>query len=563
MRPATVHGKCAVCELCWRLLRGKATSGLGDAVKRIVPNGSSLAISRGIASAIRDPDDRLYLWLHLTSTLKPGGHDRHARVLLSALVDELRNLDVPDLQALDGTASSVRAYGDCEVCGRHRLIAGTVGGLSHCDRCLRTNPDTFRACDRCGTLEYPSRTGLCRHCRAHNILDETFTAELLKDKPELAAVYHRLRQTEGTYLFNAIKSRTSWLLLTTLIRHPEGISHAVLDSLGSPTATRYLRSFLVRSGVLPERDENLHRFEDWVTQQSTRIEVNDDRLMFLRFARFRHLRRARHQARTAAEVANDRRELRLVVTLLTWLQAGGRTLRSATHADFNEWLATTPDGEWVKPFTDWCCVSGITHGFEVPARVRSANSLNGLDTSEHLDLIRRTFDPAAPIPSRDRLAAGLVLLFGVRVHQIARLSLNDITTESRRTRILIGTDPLELPEPLGEYARAAGAGSTITAFGGTTTDTAWLYPGRVHGSPLTPASVAVRLRAIGISPNAARRTALTQLALQLPPVVLSRLIGININTACSWAIIVGSATSNYAAVLNERSGLSAHFEAVR
>jgi hypothetical protein len=50
---------------------------------------------------------------------------------------------------------------------------------------------------------------------------------------------------------------------------------------------------------------------------------------------------------------------------------------------------------------------------------------------------------------------------------------------------------------------------TTTSFGGPTNDGVWLYPGRVHGSPLTAASIALRLRNIGVPPSVARRTALT------------------------------------------------------
>jgi hypothetical protein len=64
--------------------------------------------------------------------------------------------------------------------------------------------------------------------------------------------------------------------------------------------------------------------------------------------------------------------------------------------------------------------------------------------------------------------------------------------------------------------------------------TPWLFPGRHAGRLAGPVVLGERLRAIGIEPIRMRNTARAQLAAEIPPALLSELIGVNATTAtCS------------------------------
>jgi hypothetical protein len=81
----------------------------------------------------------------------------------------------------------------------------------------------------------------------------------------------------------------------------------------------------------------------------------------------------------------------------------------------------------------------------------------------------------------------------------------------------------------------------------------WLFPGRIPGRPLSIGRLKGRLAAIGVVGRPARNTALIDLASQLPPAVLARLLGIDINTAGAWADRAARSGATYAADLTRRA----------
>ncbi|MGZ3357668.1 MAG: hypothetical protein ACXVBO_22865, partial [Isosphaeraceae bacterium] len=83
-------------------------------------------------------------------------------------------------------------------------------------------------------------------------------------------------------------------------------------------------------------------------------------------------------------------------------------------------------------------------------------------------------------------------------------------------------------------ARAAIAARSVARFGGIGEDHEWLFPGPIHGRPITTSTMTRRLRAIGLEPAPARSAAMGQLAMQLPPAILARLTGITVARAAVW-----------------------------
>jgi len=79
------------------------------------------------------------------------------------------------------------------------------------------------------------------------------------------------------------------------------------------------------------------------------------------------------------------------------------------------------------------------------------------------------------------------------------------------------------------------------------------YRSRTPGRPLSIGRLKARLAAIGVIGRTARNTALIDLASQLPPAVLARLLGIDINTAGSWAERAARSGAAYAADLTRRA----------
>jgi hypothetical protein len=66
------------------------------------------------------------------------------------------------------------------------------------------------------------------------------------------------------------------------------------------------------------------------------------------------------------------------------------------------------------------------------------------------------------------------------------------------------------------------------------TSPTWLFPGRLAGRPTAATTLTQRLRAHDIDVKTARNTAVLTLAADLPAAVLSKILGIHINTAIDW-----------------------------
>jgi hypothetical protein len=89
---------------------------------------------------------------------------------------------------------------------------------------------------------------------------------------------------------------------------------------------------------------------------------------------------------------------------------------------------------------------------------------------------------------------------------------------------MLGAEPLDLPSPLDELVHQLADNRRGHAVVGHTDNHPWLFPGGAPARPVTAAHLMVRLRPLGIQARAARSTALMDLAAQLPPVVLSKLL---------------------------------------
>ncbi len=75
----------------------------------------------------------------------------------------------------------------------------------------------------------------------------------------------------------------------------------------------------------------------------------------------------------------------------------------------------------------------------------------------------------------------------------------------------------------------------------------WLFPGRQAGRPIGPVVLGERLRAIGIEPRDMRNSARAQLAAEIPPALLGKLIGVSASTATRWAVFTSVNWTAYAA----------------
>lgn len=390
----------------------------------------------------------------------------------------------------------------CSDCGRSRYVVGRADGAPLCDYCYRFNPASFRDCRLCNTRTKLVR-GLCPPCTAAGCLSKLFTAELLRGSAEVQALHAALLAADPARVVRAFQRTGSVELLRTVLNQKENRTHAFLDAAGPDQATRGVRSLLVEHSLLPARDNNMARFKQWIVTAAQDVNDPAERQAFHQFARWRHLRelRQRPQPLSSSLINSRRRELRIVIELLTWAAKRGRSLAILSQADIDEWLATGHgERHRVKSFLVWAQRNDNCQKLHIPRRERTGLAVTGLDSGTRLKLLETLLDADTSVRPATAFAAAMALLYGARPHQLTALQVTDILPRADDTYVRLGTDPLLVPARVGEMARAILHDRTAPRLFGNVSDAQWLFPGSRPGQPLTTAALTKRLRAVGVQP---------------------------------------------------------------
>ncbi|MFA5942832.1 MAG: hypothetical protein WC798_04185, partial [Candidatus Paceibacterota bacterium] len=179
-------------------------------------------------------------------------------------------------------------------------------------------------------------------------------------------------------------------LLRTLAECGETVTHDLLDALPPGRQVNYIREILVRTSVLPMRNERLERLEPWLDRYLA-DQPADHTLMVRNYAVWYLLHRARRSPRplVTAGAARIRRRVRVALEFLTWCDARGRSLTDIDQGDVDTWLAT---GDWrrpeVRPFLHWTTQRRITGAVSAPAPKPAPPSVF-IDEATHLEQLHR------------------------------------------------------------------------------------------------------------------------------------------------------------------------------
>lgn len=443
----------------------------------------------------------------------------------------------------------------CTSCGDDRIVNGRIDGRPFCPLCYPKQPESFRPCTSCGTVARLIAK-LCPRCRADQMIREMIPDHLAAADArigELRARWFLGAPTKVIYAFE--RGTVACTLITRLLATPELRTHEYLDKAGSENQTRSVRSVLVDHGLLPPRDELLARFETWLTEALQAIADPSERRQVTQYSRWRHLRLLRKNTMPirAGQLSWRRIEITGIIELLDWAHRRGGSLASLSQADLDEWLA---DGArpHLHHFVKWTSKRHLTRALAAPAPKNSTLSPRGISDAERWRLLADvTADPA--IDPHTKFAAGLMLMFGVRAVRIVQLRAEDITLTEDGVLVRLGEAPLVLPAELAPAAAGAARNRTAPRMFVESIEQEWLFPGARAGQHMASSTLNDRLCAVGIPPRLARASALIALAQELPPVVLSRLTGLEITSAIAWSNAIAANNSSYAAEVIERVGV--------
>lgn len=447
--------------------------------------------------------------------------------------------------------SALRHRGVCADCGAERRLVSPPGPAAvRCCDCAGI--PAMHTCGECGREDKLYERGRCDRCALARRATEAMAG------PD-GAVPAILKGLHDTIVASASPRKAlNWLrrgagspILTELARGSLALSHEALDAHGQHRAANHVRQMLVAHGVLGHRDEQLHALEQLTAATVAGVARPDDRKTVAAFATWRVLRRVRRRAennttgRTA--ISHARNQVIGAVRFLDWLADHDLTLATCTQGDLELWLATGPRSRHdIHHFLQWTSERKLSVKLKIPP-VRSGPG-DVLDAETRWEIIAKLLrEPGVDIA--DRVAGSFVLLYAQPLSRIAVMTVDAVTVTTAEVSVRFGAQDVIVPSPLSDHVTALVDTGRVHHQGiGSTPTSRWLFPGHLPGRPITALRLGQRLTAFGIDARAARRAAQTQLAAQVPAVVLAEMLGITIRTAVDWVHVAGGDWANYAAL---------------
>jgi hypothetical protein len=446
--------------------------------------------------------------------------------------------------------AALRHRAQCASCGQlRRLVAPPGPDADTCASCAG-QPVTC-ACTDCGAEDKLYERGRCERCSLRRRAGALLAGPGGDVPAALLPVFDAICASRTP------KSALNWLrnsggaaILAQVASGTLPATHQALDAHPRRRAADQLRQALVAGGVLPPRDEELARTEQWLAVLLASISEPEHRRLVHAYATWQVMRRLRASAasgrRPRTYTAHARNNIRAAADFTTWLARHGRTLRQCRQADVDDWLLTGPAACQVRDFLSWAAAHGNCTELQIPGQARHDGAAAAQD--ERWALAARLLHDDT-LDLTDRAAGCLVLLYGQQLSRIAAMTTSQVTSRGNTIGVRFGRHDAPVPGPLGVILTeliSAGRSHTGT---GSPASTPWLFPGGLPGQPITPARLGERLRNLGIYAMAGRRAALTDLAAQLPAAVLADLLHLSPGTAVRWTREAGADWTRYAAQL--------------
>ncbi|MBB5085294.1 hypothetical protein [Nonomuraea endophytica] len=326
------------------------------------------------------------------------------------------------------------------------------------------------------------------------------------------------------------------------------LTHEAFSALPRSSSVTYLRELLMATGLLPQRNPELLKFDEWTTDLLSRIEASDDRQALATYIKWHHRHRILRQLDSGAlrPSAWDaaRQQTRTATDFLNWLRSRGSTLAECTQRDIDDWFATGPTTRLLaRIFMTFAIRRRLCPSLRIPTPPKA--SPDAQPQAERLALLRRLFTDDT-LPPINRVVGLLVLLYAQPATRIAHIKVNDVTVRDEQVFLQIAEEHLPLPEPLDRLItdliaqrRNMGTAANPTS--------PWLFPGQRPGRPITVNRLRDRLRDLGIT-RSSRVAAFNELLREIPAPVLADLVGCNPGFAAARASTLANDWNTYAAL---------------
>jgi hypothetical protein len=411
-------------------------------------------------------------------------------------------------------------------------------------------PAAFRC--GCGRDVTAGEHGRCWWCVLTDLVNDVLAV------PGGEVPIHLQPLAQGLVSMRRPQSGVAWLRRSAIARQTLrdlahgriACSHAALDAVGADRAVEYLRSLLVRYGVLPPRDRRLADFQRWAAAKLDAITDADHRQLLERFVRWRLLRHLRSRGATTplghGPYQRAKQHLTVAIVFLRWLANRGHQLGECTQHDLDQWFGRGPTTrQHAIAFLSWAAQQRILRSVDLPVINTSGTDTAPPTSRARLEAIRLLLlDQTLALD--DRIAGCLVALYGQQASRIVTLRSTEVSCTDGATRITFGTDWLDVPEPLATLLRQHlhGRRNMTTA---TNPTSPWLFPGQLAGEHRSYRRIVHVLRQLGVPARATRLATWRELVLEAPPAVLADALGLSPDTAIRHALLGGADWAAYAA----------------
>lgn len=452
-------------------------------------------------------------------------------------------------------SACARSWARCSRCGQVAPLRAGTRAQPLCAACTDQDPTAWKSCPSCGETGRLI-TRRCSRCGLRERLDTLFAGTDGHVRPELQMLYQALDGLDRpSSALRWVSSSTVVTVLGEIASGERPLTHVALDELPPTKTLAHLRAVLVATTALPVRDEHLAQLEAWITRTVAARPDPVDRQLLQRYALWHVLRRLRQRTRTtsttAAQASAARVNIYGAAAFLDWLAERQLSLATCSQRHLDEWMvaATIAQQGRTGPFVRWARREKLTR-LDFPATAWSGPT-GVLDAEGRWEQARRLIHDDV-VPTDQRVAGLLVLLYAQQVAAISRLTIDDITDRDGETRIRLGREPVVLPAPLADLVRQVVKARIGHAKIGADAASRWLFPGGRPGQPISAFRLTERLRQIGLYAGQARSTALFQLASEMPAAILARLLGIHISVAVKWQRASAGDWTAYAADVSRR-----------
>jgi hypothetical protein len=446
----------------------------------------------------------------------------------------------------------------CSGCGESGIVRGGTLQEPLCARCVNPDPDFWKRCRVCSTT-WQLTTAPCTRCSLDARLRQVFTAADGTTASELDRLRERLVQVDHpNYAITWLRKTNVQSTITALVREHPKITHAALDAMPPSKTLDHFRSMLISVGALEFRDEGLMRLEREVNETITRYTPGEHQRALRGFIDWHLLRRLRGRLKdkptSVQQLRNVKSHLVSADAFLRWLEGIGKTLSGCAQADVERYLNTKPSyPRQCSAFVRWA-VRRRYAPTEIKAPATRWTGPAGPHDQDARWAVARVLLHDETLPTADRVAGLLVLLYAQTASSIHRLTTDRVTQDGDHVLLRLGDRPIQLPAPLDALMQE------LVASRGTDTlirhESDWLFPGRSAGQPIHETRLHRRLNAIGVKPGRSRSTALFALAEQVPAGLLSKMLGVHISVAVAWQRASGGDWMGYAADVAARSTTS-------